>query len=195
MLNLECCSTEQAQKNGKLLPIYWKPRVPNLRILPRRSVGKANLPLSTLLGNEPSYTEIVRQVAEKLGINSTGFQLEDLEIEIARKVLQTAWDKMTPDQQASMDSELRKAAQEFGKGRALAESASVFATLTAAQLSGFGVYLLASTALGTLSGVIGITPSFRGLYHDVKRNRGNNWPGRVDWCRALRDLETHWGRL
>ena len=104
-------------------------------------------------GSEPSYSQIVCQVAEKLGIEHLGVKVEDLEVEIARKVFQTVWEKMTPDQKMAMEAELRRAAQEFDKGEALAGSTSIFTALTAAQLSGFGVYLLASTALGTLTGV------------------------------------------
>ena len=40
------------------------------------------------------------------------------------------------------------------------KAGSVFALLTAAQVSGFGVYLLASTTLSTLSGIIGVTLPF-----------------------------------
>lgn len=111
-------------------------------------------------GSEPSYSRIVCQVAEKLGIEHFGVKVEDLEVEIARKVFQTVWEKMTPDQKMAMEAELRRAAQEFDKSGALAESTSIFTALTAAQLSGFGVYLLASTALGTLTSVIGITLPF-----------------------------------
>ena len=111
-------------------------------------------------GSEPSYSQIVCQVAEKLEIEHFGVKVEDLEVEIARKVFQTVWEKMTPDQKMAMEAELRRAAQEFDKGGALAGSTSIFTALTAAQLSGFGVYLLASTALGTLTGVIGVTLPF-----------------------------------
>ena len=59
-----------------------------------------------------------------------------------------------------MEEELRRAAQKFDKGGALVGSTSIFAALTAAQLSGFGIYLLASTSLGALTGVLGVTLPF-----------------------------------
>jgi len=111
-------------------------------------------------GSKPSYSQIVCQVAEELDIHHFGVKLEDLEVEIARKVFQTVWEKMTPEQQMAMEAELQRAAREFDKGGALAGSTSIFAVLTAAKLSGFGVYLLASTALGTLTGVIGVALPF-----------------------------------
>ena len=108
----------------------------------------------------PSYSKIVCQVAEKLEIEHFGVKLEDIEIEIARKVFQTAWEKMTPEQRLELEDKLQEVTQEFDKGGELLGSASIFAALIAAKLSGFGVYLLASTALGTLTSIIGVTLPF-----------------------------------
>ena len=113
-----------------------------------------------LAGSEPSYSQIVQQVAEKLDINPVGAKVEELEIEIARKVLTTAWEKMTPEQRVEMEAELRRAAEEFDEGGELTGSESIFAALTDAQLSRFGVYLLSSTTLGTLTDVVSVTLPF-----------------------------------
>ena len=112
------------------------------------------------LTDQRSYSQIVEQVAEKLDIKHTGLTIKDLEVKIAQKVLRTVWDEMTPEQRTQMETELRQVAQEFDKGGALLSSGSIFATLTAAKLSGFGVYLLASTSLGALTGAIGVTLPF-----------------------------------
>ena len=87
-------------------------------------------------GSEPSYSQIVCQVAEKLGIEHSGVKVEDLEVEIARKVFQTVWDKMTPDQKMAMEAEAERRVRQ---GRGTGGSTSIFTALTAAQLSGFGV--------------------------------------------------------
>lgn len=113
-----------------------------------------------LVGSEPSYSQIVQQVAEKLDINPVGATVEELEIEIARKVLETAWNKMTPKQREEMEAELRRVAQEFDESGELTRSASIFAALTGDQLSKFGVYLLSSTTLSTLKGVVSVTLPF-----------------------------------
>ena len=113
-----------------------------------------------LAGSEPSYSYIVRQVAEKLDIDCFGLNTEDLEVQIAQKILKTVWEKMTPEQRKKIENELQQIAQKFDKSGVLAGSASIFAALTGAQLSGFGIYLAASTALGTLTGVIGVTLPF-----------------------------------
>lgn len=116
---------------------------------------------NSLLGCEPDYREIVEYVAKHLHVSYSKYTfISDLEIKISQKVLETVWEKMTPKQREQMEIELRKAAQEFDKTGSLVTSSSIFATLTAAKLSGFGIYLLASTALGALTGAVGITLPF-----------------------------------
>ena len=114
-----------------------------------------------ILGPQPSYKDIVRQVANKLKIDYKNYHsTREIEIKIAQKVLETVWEKMTPEQREEMEEELRKTAQKFDKTGSLVTSASIFVALTAAKLSGFGVYLLASTALGTITSAFGFTLPF-----------------------------------
>jgi uncharacterized protein YaaW (UPF0174 family) len=112
-------------------------------------------------GRQPSWIKIVHQVADKLKVPYQQFETaKEVEIKIAQKVMETVWEKMTPEQRQQMEERLRETAQEFDKGKELIGSASIFAALTAAQMSGFGVYLLATTTLGALSGAIGVTLPF-----------------------------------
>ncbi len=113
-----------------------------------------------LFDDQPSYSQIVRQVAKELDIRDTSLSIKNLEVKISQKVLETVWEKMTPVQRKRMEAELYRTAQKFDKGGALTGSTSIFAALTAAKLSGFGVYLLASTSLGALTGAIGVTLPF-----------------------------------
>ena len=116
-----------------------------------------------------SYSEIVVAVADKLDIEYPEVEyyedvnVEDLEVRIAQHVLKKMWKEMTPTERKQMERDLQQTAQEFGQGRALirgASGASVFAALTAAKLSGFSVYLLASTSLKFLTAPLGITLPF-----------------------------------
>ena len=114
-----------------------------------------------ILGSEPSYKDIVRQVADKLEVGYKYYHsTREIEIKIAQKVMETVWEKMTPEQREEMEEELRKTAQKFDKTGSLVTSVSIFGALTAARLSGFGVYLLASTALGAITSGLGITLPF-----------------------------------
>lgn len=114
-----------------------------------------------IFNSNDSYKPIVRQVADKLGIEYKKYDtVSDVEKKIAQKILETVWEKMTPEQRKEMEEELRKTAKEFDKSGSLATSASMFAALTAANLSGFGIYLAASTALGAITSFVGITLPF-----------------------------------
>ena len=111
--------------------------------------------------HQPSYKEIVQQVAGQVGIQYRKYEsTEEIEIKIAQKVMETVWEKMTPQQRQEMEEQLRATASKFDKNGELLGSASIFGALTAAQLSGFGVYLLASTTLGAITGVLGFTLPF-----------------------------------
>ena len=114
-----------------------------------------------IFDDQPSYQKIVRRAAKKLKIKCEKYEsAREMEIKIAQKVIETMWEKMTPEQKREMEEQLRKTASQFDKGGELLGSSSIFLALTGAQLSGFGIYLLASTTLGALSGMIGITLPF-----------------------------------
>ena len=57
---------------------------------------------------------------------------------------------MTLEQRAALEEEWKQAAQQFDKWGSVAAGASAVAILLAAQLSGFGIYLGASTLVGAL---------------------------------------------
>lgn len=107
-----------------------------------------------LAGSAPSYSQVVQQVAEKLDINPVGVTVEELEAEIARKVLKTTWEKMKPEQREEMETELRREAQKFDEGGKLTRSSTIIAALTGAQRPRFGVSLLSAPIL---IGCIGAT--------------------------------------
>ena len=116
----------------------------------------------TLFGPERSYHAIVCQVADKLAVWYPGHETTaEIEVRIAQKVLRTMWDKMTPAQRHQMEERLRDVAQQRDdSGTLLAQSSGIVALLLAGKLSGFGVYLLASTSLGAVTGALGIALPF-----------------------------------
>ncbi len=81
-----------------------------------------------------------------------------LEHKITLRVFKETYDKLSKEQKKEFNQQVVKLAKE--SGNSAIKAGSVIATLTAANLSGFGVYLLATTTLSTITGLIGVTLPF-----------------------------------
>lgn len=112
------------------------------------------------LGNSLTYKGIVCKVAGKLKIDYLPDQTsQEIEIKINQKIFETMWNKMSDEEKNEMKAKLEEMAKKYDKSGVMSSSALVGA-LIAGNLSGFGVYLLASTSLGALTGVLGVTLPF-----------------------------------
>ncbi|MFN3753981.1 hypothetical protein [Flavobacterium sp.] len=109
--------------------------------------------------NDISYVDILSKIKRKLKLDKKITEVDKIEKAIAAKILEEALSKMTAEQKNELEKELMKIAEKESNDSKY-KVGSVFAALTAAQASGFGVYLLATTSLGFLSGAIGITLPF-----------------------------------
>lgn len=109
----------------------------------------------------PSYEDIVRQVAKKLKIKyGNKAKIELLESMISKKVFDAMWKRMTKEQREALIDKMKVVSRRYDNSGTLIESIGMFGALSAAQLSGFGVYLLASTALGAFTSMIHVTLPF-----------------------------------
>ena len=111
---------------------------------------------------DKSYAEIVVDVAKRLKIKWAGVSLEDIELRIVQHELEKVWDQMPPEKQEEVIEDLKEKAQKLRMAHMFAGigGAGMFATLIAGRMSGFGVYLLATTMLGKATSVLGITVPF-----------------------------------
>ena len=105
-----------------------------------------------------SYSKILKKVGGKLKIEKLNVSDKDLERKITVSILKSVVEKMSTDESVKFEEEIIKQAKK-DKG-VLIETGGAIATLTAANLSGFGVYLLATSTLSAISGIIGVTFSF-----------------------------------
>lgn len=110
------------------------------------------------LGDDPSYISILKIIQKKLKLNNNINSMLEIEKAIAIKVLEDSLSRMSEEQKAKFEKEIIDIASKE-KGIKY-KAGSVFAALTAAQVSGFGVYLLATSTLSTLSGLIGLSLPF-----------------------------------
>jgi uncharacterized protein YaaW (UPF0174 family) len=114
---------------------------------------------SWTLGAVKTYEEIVRDLAAKMSIAcQPDATVVGIEKAIVAKVWNDAIAMMTPEQVAEIRQEMEQLASKYGKS--LEKELTGLAALSAAQLSGFGVYLLGSTVLGAINGALGLGLSF-----------------------------------
>jgi uncharacterized protein YaaW (UPF0174 family) len=105
-----------------------------------------------------TYAEIVRKLAKKLGIRGLGGNPAAIERAIIAKVWNETLAKLTPEQAADLKARAAKLAAEHGRN--FGGELTAAAAMSAAQLSGFGVYLLGSTLLGGLNSALGLGLGF-----------------------------------
>ena len=112
----------------------------------------------------PIYEELVRGAAENLGAYEGMPSLETCELYLSHAVLTKALERMKPSERLaffSREIDLPKVAGAAGiSSNSVAGPATTMAALGAAQASGFGVYLAATTALGFTTNAIGVTLPF-----------------------------------
>ena len=126
------------------------------QIIPELIKNSKNL--LEVLNDDPSYSSILEKIKNKLKITENSKSDNDIEKAIAIKVLNDALSKMSIEQKNQFEKEIIKISdKENGYSYKVG---TVFSALTAAQVSGFGVYLLATSTLSTLSGIIGISLPF-----------------------------------
>ena len=161
---LEKARAEELQGLAEILEVVWDTDTllsQKIESLVSAFEDYSRSVFGTVFGADRSYHEIVAQAADKLGVSYSRHETTaEIEARIAREVFETVWEKMTEEQRQQMEEELKKTAQKFDKGGPLLGSGSMFVALTAAKLSGFGVYLLASTSLGALTATLGLTLPF-----------------------------------
>jgi uncharacterized protein YaaW (UPF0174 family) len=110
-------------------------------------------------GKGVSYREIVQDVAVHLKVEFTAEDnIKKIEEKIARQVLCKFIAHLDPNQKTTIEKNLEQVAKD--NGVSFVKEGGVLAALTAAQLSGFGIYLAASTMVGATSGLLGIVLPF-----------------------------------
>ncbi|MBP7284852.1 MAG: hypothetical protein KBA66_24920 [Leptospiraceae bacterium] len=110
-------------------------------------------------GEGVSYREIVLDLANENKIETKpSTSVAEVEGLIAQKILKNLIEKLSEEEKKELEKNLIKEAKKFGSD--FYKEGGILAALTTAQLSGFGIYLAASTALGTVTSILGISLSF-----------------------------------
>lgn len=125
-----------------------------------KKMGKLLLPVGGFLQKELSYEETLLMIANNRKINlKTAATVYEKEQKLFLEIFQDNFNEMNADEKEQFLINLEK------KGLSKDQVASVAAltSLGVAQLSGFGIYLLASSTVGAITAALGFTLSF-GFY-------------------------------
>ncbi|MBU1900699.1 hypothetical protein KKB55_23375, partial [Myxococcota bacterium] len=113
-------------------------------------------------GKGVSYREVITDVAVHLKVElKPAMTVAEMEGAIAQKALQQLLEKLTPEQREELAESIEQEAAKYGKS--FKKEGGVLTALALGQMSGFTIYLAASTVVGALTGFLGITLSF-GFY-------------------------------
>lgn len=111
------------------------------------------------------WKQVVTDVADQIDIDWEttlngrrwkNLPTQDIENAVVAKLFQDMLDKISPEQRDKIIMEMQRNSDDPRLEALLASGGA----MTAAQMSGFGVYLMASTVLGGLTNAIGITLPF-----------------------------------
>lgn len=130
-----------------------------------KAYGNLTLKFGGLLQSKPGYRDILKKIANKhnvviKGLNDDGInqkvKISEIELELFSKLFKQEFDQMTEEEQLEFKKELEKK----GLSKEQITSITSLGAITAAQLSGFGVYMLASSTVGAITSLLGITLPF-----------------------------------
>lgn len=118
-------------------------------------------PLKGIFQNQLSYSEILKKIANHFNIEiKTPFDLKKIEEDIFIFKINENFKNLPEEEQKKIQEEFLKLSQSLTIDSTQLKALATIGTLTAANLSGFGMYLMASTVVGGVSGALGITLPF-----------------------------------
>ncbi len=113
--------------------------------------------LNGLMGSITSYNKILNKVSKKLKLKEYLGSDKDLERQLTQHLFKEVLSKMDDTEKEKLELKLREEARLNNK---LIAPGTIILSLSAVNLTGFSVYLMATTTLGALSSIIGVTLPF-----------------------------------
>ncbi len=126
-----------------------------------KKLSKLLLPAGGLLQKGYSYGDFLDKIADKRKISLTEFKtISEKEIFLFKKIYEQTFNSLPVEEQEKLKAQLITEAEKNGLDKSQIASISALASIGAAQLSGFGIYLLASSTVGAITGLVGVTLPF-----------------------------------
>lgn len=117
-------------------------------------------PMRGLMQKQLTYKETLKKITDHYGIRTSNTDVKKIEEEILIFKFKENFDKLSPEDKARFQQELNKVLESKNlEGSQLASLGTVGA-LALAELSGMGLFIMASTFVGGLTSLIGVTLPF-----------------------------------
>jgi uncharacterized protein YaaW (UPF0174 family) len=113
-----------------------------------------------ITGTRHGYAEIVRDTGQRIHVSTQGDTYQ-IESRVFQFIMDSIWNKMTPQERLAFFEGLSESANVHGK-QLLKRTGIAGSALVLANMSGFGVYTLASTVIGAITSGIGVALPFPG---------------------------------
>lgn len=112
-------------------------------------------------GKSESYAEVLSNILGKLGTPApASIGCEALEGKLAQKVFGSMWDSLTESQKVEIAKRIEMGVLGLHLDTDLKRAGGIAGLLAMANVGGFGTYMLASSSLAGVSGLVGITLPF-----------------------------------
>ncbi|CAN5124591.1 hypothetical protein BH23BAC2_BH23BAC2_24060 [soil metagenome] len=126
-----------------------------------KELSKSLLPVNGILQKQLTYNQVLDKLIKKKNlIVDSSDTIQQKEEKILLYKFKKFVDNLSPEEKEKFESEIQKYTKQNGISKDQAFSVGAISTLTIANLSGFGLYLMASTIVGGLTSILGITLPF-----------------------------------
>ncbi|MDO5615991.1 MAG: hypothetical protein Q4G16_07365 [Cruoricaptor ignavus] len=123
-------------------------------------LNKVTKPVGGFLQQKKSYKELLESIAKKENISTSNLSVNEIEELIMIKRFNENFESLSDEEKQTFQAELNKELERQGLDSSQIKSLSTIGALTAASASGFSMYIMASTIVGGVTGILGITLPF-----------------------------------
>lgn len=117
-------------------------------------------PFKGLLQKKLTYLEILKKITDHYNIPSSGSDVIKIEEQILIFKFKENFEKLSPEEKERFQQELNKVLENKDLEGSQLASLSTVGALALAEISGMGLFIIASTFVGGLTSILGITLPF-----------------------------------
>ncbi|MDX1718719.1 MAG: hypothetical protein R3353_01035 [Salegentibacter mishustinae] len=117
-------------------------------------------PFKGFLQKKLTYQEILKKIINHYNIPLSGKDMKKIEEQILVFKFKENFDKLSPEEKAKFQDELDKVLENKNLEGSQLKSLGTVGALALAELSGMGLFIMASTFVGGLTSILGITLPF-----------------------------------